>query len=158
MIESTTLDDGYGSGLSVDAAAAANLRKAGKWARFIGIVTMVFIGIGIVSLIAFGGTFFALFLGGGDAGAGMGAIMTPFLLIYVLLLAFFLYLTYLLYRFGVKAMATVDHGDAAALQEAFGSLGRLLKIYGILMIISLVFNVIGILGVVAGGLLGPSFD
>ncbi|CAH1000669.1 hypothetical protein LEM8419_01803 [Neolewinella maritima] len=149
MIGDTTLDSGYGSGLTVDGLAAANLRKAGKWARFLGIVTMVSIGIGVILLVLFGGTFLALALGSG--GEAVGGAMTGILIVYGVIFALFFYLTYLLYNFGAKAVATVDRGDTVAMAEAFASLSRLLKIFGIFTIIQLLFTAIAFIGIAVGG-------
>ena len=150
MIDST-LDSGYGSSLVIDPTAAANLRKAGKWARFVGIVSMVSIGLVVVLLVLFGGSFFALALGTQAGGAAGGMIM-GMVVLYGIFFAIVFYLTYLLYDFGAKALATVDRGDTMAMAESFASLGRLLKIFGILTIIQLIFTGIGVLSMVAGGM------
>lgn len=148
----TTLDGGYGGSLTIDSGTAANLRKAGKWARFIGIVTMVFIGLAVVAVVGFGSTFLAMAMGP-TLGTGGGGFITGILGFYVLMLAIFFYLTYLLYNFGAKAMEAVDQQDGVAMNSSFSSLSRLLKIYGVLMIIQLAFTVIWFVGVAfAGGL------
>ena len=157
MIGDTTLDGGYGSGLAVDNLAAANLRKAGKWARLIGIITMVSLSLGILFLLLFGGTFFAMALGTNSTAAGAGSFLSGVIFFYAVIFAILFYLTYLLYNFGAKAMVAVDRGDTVAMTDAFASLGRLLKIFGILTIINLLFTALGFLGVAAGGLATMNF-
>jgi hypothetical protein len=151
MIGETTLDDGYGAGLSLTTADSANLRKAGKWARFLGIVSMIFLGLFIVGLIGFGGTMMAM-MSGGEIGAGTGAA-TAGIVVYVAIFAFSFYLVYLLYKFGAEAVTAVDHGDGQAMSRSLASLGRMLKIYGIITVIYFAFFGIGlIVALVSGGL------
>ena len=155
--DTTTLDTGYGAnGLTLTTEATANLRKAGKWGRFIGIVYMCLIAAFILFFIVGGSTFFAMMGLGGPAGGGDGlgaGVFGFFLVIYGLVFAFTFYLMYLLYQFGNKAMAAVDSNDSAALVSSLGSLGRLCKITGILIIIYLAFMGLGLIfGLVGGGL------
>ena len=149
MIGTTTLDDGYGSGLSLTPTDAANLRKAGKWGRFLGIVSMVFIGLAILAFIGFGGTMLAMMTGGQIGGAGGAA--TAMVVFYVAAFGFGFYLVYLLYKFGAEAITAVDHGDGAAMTRSLASLGRMLKIYGIVTVIYFAFLGIGLLLALIGG-------
>ena len=153
MISSTTLDSDYGNGLTLSPTDTANLRKAGKWGRFLGIVSMVFCALAILLIIGFGGTMFAsLAILSPELGAGGGAV-TALIVFYVAILAFSFYITFLLYKFGSEAVAAVDSGDAAAMTRSFASLARLLKIYGIITIVYLgFFGLTFLLGLVGGGL------
>ncbi|PPK84601.1 hypothetical protein CLV84_3763 [Neolewinella xylanilytica] len=139
-----TLDDQYGNGAALPPEGSTNLRKAGKWGRFLGIVYMVSIGIGIGFIILFGGTAMTLAGMGSETGNPFASFMLPMLLFYGLFFAIMLYLAYLLYSFGAKAMLAVDQGDQTAMTASFGSLGRLFKILGILTIIQLAFMALSI--------------
>jgi hypothetical protein len=149
MLADNTLDNGYGSGLALSSEDAANLRKAGKWGRFLGIVSMIFLGLGIVAFLGFGSTMIAMMMGG-DAGMAGGA-MTGMIVFYVAMFAFSFYLVYLLYKFGAEAVTAVDQGDNQAMTRSFASLGRMLKIYGIIMVIYFGFLALGLLIAVIGG-------
>ena len=145
MYESTgSLDDHYASGPGLSPEGSQNLRKAGKWGRFLGIVYMVFIGIGIACMFFFGGTFLTMAGMGSDQGPNMTQVMLPLFLFYGVFFAIFLYLSYLLYSFGSKAMVAVDRGDETAVTDSFGSLGRLFKILGIVTIIQLAFTALSV--------------
>lgn len=140
------LDNSYGAGPSLSSADAANLRNAGKWARFIAIVAMVGIGIFLFTLIV-GGSSMAASMGLGD-GAGLGLVV---LLIYGALMVFMLYLMYLQYQFGNQAMQAVDRSDGSALSQSLAALGRYYKITGVIMVIYLGLLVVGILFAILGG-------
>ncbi len=146
---SPTLDADYGDGLSLTTNDTANLRKAGKWARFIAIFTMVMLGIIVLFLVLSGSTMLAM-MGMGDA-PGMGAALVPFLVFYGLMLAFAFYMMYLQYQFGANAMAAVDQGDRSAMSESLSALSKYYKIYGIILVIYLVLMGIGLLMAIIGG-------
>ncbi len=151
MLENDNLlDTGHHNGPRLPPEGAANLRKAGKWGRFIGLVSMVSVGLVVVMLFLFSGTFIGV-LSMSQPGLDIAAWMLPLIIIYGLLFAVFLYLAYLLYNFGNKAMEAVDHGSAQAITTSFASLGRLLKILGIFTIIQLAFYALWMLMMVVGG-------
>ena len=132
------LDTDYrGSAPLLPSEGSANLRKAGKWGRFLGIVSMVGVGLMIVMVLLLGGTLLSF---GGDQTGNIGQWMIPVVLLYGAMFAVMLYLSYLLYHFGAKAMTAVDTGSSADMTASFGSLGRLLKILGILTVIQLIFG------------------
>lgn len=148
MIGDTTLDGGYGAGLTLTSTDTANLRKAGKWGRFLGILSMVLIGLVILAFIGFGSTMIALMSGGQIGAGGIGTVMIG---CYLLLLGFTFYLTYLLYKFGAEAVIAVDNGDGLAMTRSLASLGRLFKIYGIMTVIYLAFIGLSLLFALIGG-------
>ncbi|WP_116108544.1 hypothetical protein [Lewinella sp. IMCC34191] len=148
MYESSpTLDDNYGSGASLSTQDAANLRKAGKWARFIAIFSMAALGLVLLGMIV-GGSTLLVSMGLGDgAGAGM---MVAFVF-YGAFILFALYMLYLQYKFGSQAMQAVDNHDGAAMSESLAALSRYYKIYGIIMLVYLALMTIGIVFAVIGG-------
>jgi hypothetical protein len=150
MIADTTLDSGYNVGLSLSSEDSANLRKAGKWGRFLGIVSMVALGLAILAFVGFGATLLATM--GFSEQAGMPAGVTTFLVIfYVAVFVFSFYMVYLLYKFGTAAIAAVDRHDQAAMTKSFASLGRMLKIYGIITVIYLGFMALSLVLTLVGG-------
>ena len=131
------LDNEYhGSGPLLPPEGSDHLRKAGKWGRFLGIVSMVTLGLMVVFVLLMGGTLLGI---GGSQSSNIAAWLLPIVILYGGMFALMLYLAYLLYQFGAKAMTAVDTGSEAAMTASFGSLGRLLKILGILTVIQLVF-------------------
>ena len=150
MIADTTLDSGYGGGLSLSTEDTANLRKAGKWGRFLGVVSMVFLGLAILAFIGFGATMLATM--GLNEQAGIPAGATTFLIIfYVAVFVFSFYMVYLLYKFGTAAIEAVDRHDQLAMTKSFASLGRMLKIYGIITVIYLGFMALSLVLALIGG-------
>ncbi len=148
MIGDTTLDGGYSTGLSLSPQDTANLRKAGKWGRFLGIISMVFLGLIILAFIGFGGTMVAMMSGGQFGGGGAA---TGLIVFYVALFAFSFYLVYLLYKFGAEAVIAVDNNDSVAMTKSLASLGRMLKIYGIITVIYFGIMGLGLLFAAIGG-------
>ncbi len=146
MIGESTLDSGYGSSLALSTTSAANLRKAGKWARFIGIFGLVIMGLTVIGLLFFGGTLLSLDSAGGGLGAGL------MLLFYLPFVALGVYLVYLQYNFGSKAMEAVDNQSPQSMEVALASLSRYYKISGILLMVYLVLMVLGLIGMVIGGM------
>ena len=143
---SSPLDDNYGNGTSLSSNDAANLRNAGKWARFIAIFSMVGLGIVLVGLLVGGSTVLAT-LGIGEAGgAAVGMMIT-----YGLAILFGVYMTYLQYQFGNQAMQAVDRQDAGAMSDSLAALSRYYKIYGVIMAIYLGMVGIGLIFAVVGG-------
>ena len=149
MIGDATLDGGYGTGLNLSSEDTANLRKAGKWGRFLGIISMVFLGLIILAFIGFGSTMVAM-MSGGQFGGGGGAA-TGLIVFYVALFAFSFYLVYLLYKFGAEAVTAVDNHDSVAMTKSLASLGRMLKIYGIITVIYFGMMGLGLLFAAIGG-------
>ncbi|NJB87066.1 hypothetical protein GGR26_002843 [Lewinella marina] len=150
MLEnSTPLDREYGRGPELLPQGAANLRKAGKWGRFLGVLSMAGIGFFLVVMVLFGGTFMAV--SGLGAATGGGGFMTGVLVIYALVFLFLFYLSYLLYQFGSEAVAAVDNGSPQSVTDAFGALARLFKLYGILAIFYLGSTVLAFLSMLFTG-------
>ncbi|MCP9237004.1 hypothetical protein [Lewinella sp. JB7] len=145
----STLDGDYSAELSLTRQDAANLRKAGKWGRFLGIVSMVFVGIFLILVVGFGGTMMTVF--GLGAPEGTGVMMTIVLAFYAGILLLLFYLSYLLYKFGAEAVTAVDHTDARAVAGSLAALARLFKLYGILTIVYLAFTGVSLLTMLAAG-------
>lgn len=144
MLDNTTLDAGYHGGLIIEGNAAANLRKAGKWARFTGITLIIFTAISLLSFAFTGASMFDQ--PGLEAFSAFGVPL--FILLFALTL-FSLYLYYLIFDFGRKAMQAVDNKDQLAMQSSFASLSSFYTIVGVLIMIYLVL--VGIVMVIGIG-------
>ncbi len=147
------------SDLSLSLESVRHLRTAGKWGRFISIVGIVLIAIGLFFILLG-----AVFSGGmgigsllGDAGgmsAGFGAgLMAVYFLIYAALLGVGLYMYILLYRFSTNAIRVADVGDQQAIAPAFAALAKMMTIGGVIFVIYLsfigLFLIFGLIGGVA---------
>lgn len=130
-----TLDDGIGRvGLTLSMADKENLRSAGKWGRFLAIVTFVFLGLGLIGALFAGGTMMSV-MTGSDMG-GFGALS---MVLYLLAFVFYGVIAYLVYEFSTKAIRAVDNDDQTAMTASFRALKRLYAIFGILTVITLGF-------------------
>lgn len=154
--DSGTIDSGMiaGGGMTLTDADMRNLRTAGKWARFMAILSLALMALLVLGLL-FGGSSLILAGLGGGADDELGTIMAGagvmVLFIYGLFILFAVYLYYLLYQFGSKAVRAVDSGDHAAMSEALAAQSRLYKIIGILTAVYLVLLAIGLIGGIVAG-------
>ncbi len=145
-----------GSGFALSSADQTNLRTAGKWARFLAIIGLVSMALVVLMMLFGGGTMMALMMGGGmgaspyDTGAAVGAGAFMFIF-YGIFIAAGIYLYWLLYQFGDKAMKAVDSGNTALMSESLAAQSKMYKIIGILAAIYLGFLALAILFAVIGG-------
>ncbi|RKO70867.1 hypothetical protein D7322_14415 [Sphingobacterium puteale] len=135
--------------IKLSPAGLSFLASAAKWANFLAIVCFIFIGISAITMISliFGAS--ALSLGQGEY-VSAGTIST-FGVLYLLLLAFSCLPIYYLYNFGSKARKAIENRDSIQLELCLDALKKHYKFIGIIVIITIGFNFLGlILGVVLG--------
>lgn len=145
------LDSGYGEQLSLGPSELSSLRKAGKWGRFISIVGLVMIALGVIVMFIGGGA--SLFLGASGGFNGAGSFVAMMLIIYGIMFGVTIYLNVLLLQFSNSALRAVDMGSTSAVGSAFNSLAKLFNIVGILLIIYLAFVALFMLLGVGGALM-----
>ncbi|MDF2476056.1 MAG: hypothetical protein K0S24_1539 [Sphingobacterium sp.] len=135
--------------IKLSPAGLSFLASAAKWANFLAIVCFIFIGISAITMISliFGAS--ALSLGQGEfVTAGT---LSTFGVLYLLLLAFSCLPIFYLYNFGSKAKKAIENRDSIQLELCFDALKKHYKFIGIIVIITIGFNLLGlILGVVLG--------
>lgn len=115
--------------------ASEYLMSASKWARFLAITGLVFVGI--LVLIALGILIFAskfldsspVFQNFGGAAGGI------FALLYLTIAALFFFPTWNLLNFASKAISYLSNKGTESLTESFKSLKACFRFYGILTII-----------------------
>ena len=133
---------------SLSETATLRLLSAARWARIYGLILCVFSGLGIamllISLTAVAS--FATMMGGRE----IGLIYLGFVL-YLVMLAFMLYLNFQLVIFGRDIKTAINAGDDQYMENGFARLTRYFKIISILMIS---FVVVGIILGVAMALIG----
>jgi hypothetical protein len=127
------------------------LNEGAGWAKFLGIAG--FIGCGFILILAFFiSTIFSM------AGrmspnpnpalqSGMGAFVG---VIYGLMALLYFFPSLYVYQFGVNAKKGILIRDSADITLGISKLKSFLKFWGVLMIISLAFGVLGIIGLIAG--------
>ncbi|MFT5997670.1 MAG: hypothetical protein ACI81P_000115 [Neolewinella sp.] len=131
-----TIDSGLATnGVQLSSTDLSNLRTAGKWGRFIAIVTLVSIGLMVLGMLSFGGVILAAL---GPELEGMGAAGGTFILvIYAAIFALYIYPIVMLYKFSTNAIKAADGGNSVAASDAFTSLKSMFKFMGILLAIVL---------------------
>lgn len=135
--------------IKLSPAGLSFLASAAKWANFLAIVCFIFIGISAITMISliFGAS--ALSLGQGEfVTAGT---LSTFGVLYLLLLAFSCLPIFYLYNFGSKAKKAIENRDSIQLELCFDALKKHYKFIGIIVIITIGFNLLGLMiGVVLG--------
>jgi hypothetical protein len=144
----TFYEDNTPLGLRITPPAAAYLREAARWGKFLAIVG--FVVIGFVGLMAiFAGAFMGAMMDGAEGGVGF--FSSGFLTVFYLLIALLYFFPVLyLYRFASKVQQGLNLQSEAEVNEAFKNLKSLLKFIGVLTIVMLAFNALGILAMLLG--------
>lgn len=145
-----TLDGGMTpGGIHLGPEDYSNLRTAGKWGRFLGLVGLISTGLALVALVLFGGTMLAFM--SDDVGGGEAVFGTGILFVYGLFFVLFLYPYWMLYQFSTKILTAVDTGNQSAATQAFASLKSMMKFIGIITAIVLaLYAVIIVISIVGG--------
>ncbi|HRE52801.1 MAG TPA: DUF5362 family protein [Flavitalea sp.] len=130
--------------LHYDQESAGYFEQSAKWARFIAIVGFVFCGLFAVASF-FMGSIFSSMPEMSGVGMGMlgGGAVTAFYLIFALI-GFFpcLYL----YRFATQLQEAIKANDMAKMNYALKNLKSYFKFIGILLIVTLAFYAVAIIG------------
>jgi len=125
------------------------LNEGAGWAKFLGIAG--FIGCGFILLLAFSISTILNMAGRVSPNpalqSGMGAFVG---IIYGLMALLYFFPSLYVYQFGVNAKKGILIRDSADITLGIGKLKSFLKFWGVLMIISLAFCVLGIIGLIAG--------
>jgi hypothetical protein len=134
--------------LSVDPAGKAHLTEASKWARFLAIVGMVFLGLMVVFGL-FMATMVSSTMGQFGSPGYSASIFSAFgpsiAIIYIIFAVIGFFPLLFLLRFANKTRAALAGNDQEALNTAFQNLKAYLRFIGILVIIWLALFVIGML-------------
>ena len=144
---------GFGKGifgnLEVDQNSKNNLAEAGKWAKFLGIIGMIFLVLGLL------------------AGIGMAFMAPQFFgdipelqkfpypgvamsLIYLIPTLLFVYPTWTLLQFGSNVRSGIKNNNQVQFNKGLSYLKSSLKFTGILTLVIIALYIIGIAAMVAG--------
>ena len=142
------LDSGLSTGvITLSGQDLQHLRTAGKWARFFAIVSLVFIALGVLFMLFFGGTMLA-FMDPSVTGAIGGTMM---LVTYGLVFALYIYPLVKLYQFGSKAVQAVDSNNQILASESIDALKSGFKFIGIFTAVVLgIYALIFVIGIIGG--------
>lgn len=128
-------------------ASKAYLSEAARWARFLGIVGFIFIGLFVIMAL-FMGSMFSSMPGMEGAGALGGGFITA---IYLVFAAIYFFPTLYLYRFGTRTKVALANYDTDGLTDGLGNLKSTFKFMGILTIIMLgLYGLLFLIGIFAG--------
>jgi hypothetical protein len=167
------------AGTHLSAADADNLGRSAKWARFLGIVGFIMVGL-MVLLGIFGGSMMARMMSmqsrmqqvqmeqyqGMEGMEGLeqmqnmqesmaGAATTFFMVIILICALLYFFPSLFCYRFGTRTLKALSGGtfDAAAFSAGMDNLRKLFTFVGILTIILLCIYLICFLVMLAGGMM-----
>lgn len=133
--------------LVIDAASAGNVKESAMWAKFLGVIGFIYSGL-ISVLAVFMGYFFKQMIPGpmpATRETALGGIVIGAIYFFMAVIIFFLSLY--LFRFGAKAQAALKGNDQENLAEALKSLKFYFRFIGVVTVISLVFSVLGVIGI-----------
>lgn len=137
--------------LQLDQPSTAYLGEAAKWARFLAVMGFIFCALFIIFAL-FAGTIMGAMSAAG--GGGMSSMFgTGFLTaIYLALAVVYFFPCLYLFRFASQMQEAIRDHDQNKLQGSFRSLKSCFRFLGILIIITLCFYVVAIIGGVIVGL------
>lgn len=132
--------------LTIDPVTKEHLSETAKWARFLAIIGMVFLVVGII--FGLSGIWFTSLvnpMGGGDMGASPTPALGVFMAVYMFVIAviWFFPLLYL-YRFAARMRTALNGNDQQALNTSFQNLKMCIRFVGIVTIIALALTVLGV--------------
>lgn len=141
--------------LSIDSTTKAHLGEAAKWARFLAIVGMVFLGLAVIGIL-----FFAVYLTSmSNSSDNESGISNTFFnsgfgvgiaLIYILLIGLWFFPLLFLLRFANKMKVALAGNDQQALHISVQNLKMSFRFVGIITIIILALYALGIVFGIAG--------
>lgn len=143
-------------GLFLTETAQYYLQQTAKWAKFLSI--MGFIGSGIMVLLGlFFGTFMTAMSRFQPNSNAISSVMGGFMgFFYILIGAFYFFLSFYLYQFADRVKIGVQFQDSLQIEGGFGRLKSLFKITGIITIVCLVLYALIIIGVIIAAVVGYS--
>lgn len=141
----STLDNNMGTELELSGEIKGYLKEAAKWAKFLGIVGFVYLGLIIIMLVGFG-SFLSMFAGGADMGGGDSTAVSIGVFFYVALIFVMIFFpSYFSYLFGTKMQAALENESNTEITESFKNLKSNYKFWGILTLINIILSIISML-------------
>ena len=139
--------------LSIDPVTKAHLGETTRWARFLAIVGMVLLALGVVGVIFFAtymSSFNAMGNSYGTTGYPFAGFGITFALFYIIILAVWFFPLLFLLRFANRMRVALNGNDQQALNVAFQNLKITFRFVGIVTIIVLALYAIMIIFALIG--------
>jgi len=133
-------------------SAVFYLSEARKWAKFIAIISFIGIGILVISGIVMGLVMDTLTSAAGQAPLPFSGSI--FMILYLIVAVIYFFPVYYLFRFSEAMGNALASGSEDVLTSAFQYLKSHYKYIGILIIVSMAFMVLIIIGAVLAGIFG----
>ena len=142
-METTETPQEHKKELKIDAYIQNKLESTGKWAKFLSMVGVVFIGILVLAMLI-------LIIAGNFTG--FDEYSTPaIILVYLVLAGFYFFPVYYLFKFSFYLKRALESHDQKELYRSFSNLKTHYNIIGVIMAAALVFYVVAvIIGIFAG--------
>ncbi|MGB2128072.1 MAG: hypothetical protein ACPHXR_01215 [Flavicella sp.] len=116
--------------LQLNDQVKAYFQEIGKWARFLGIVG--YIGIGLLLVVSFAVPYFISFLGASELSQIPPSTLAT---VYFILAGVYFFPVNYLYKFGVKIKSSMAHADEISFEEAVKNLKSHYKFIGVFTLI-----------------------
>ena len=140
--------------LIIDSAAGMHLKETAMWAKYLGISGIVMsafiVLLAVVSGFILGG-FYGRYRVGGDTGMMVGGSVA---VVYLVMAAVLFIMSIQLLRFAKKMQVAFKTTDQENLSSAFQHLKIYFRIAGVISIITLVFSVLGVIGLLMTAAIG----
>lgn len=142
----STLDGNMGTELELSGEVKGYLKEAAKWAKFLGIVGFVYLGLIIIMLVGFG-SIFSMFAGNANMGGGDESTATyiGMFFYFALIFAMIFFPSYFSYLFGSKMQTALENESNTDIAESFKNLKSNYKFWGILTLINIIISILSIL-------------
>lgn len=131
--------------LSIDPVTKEHLSETAKWARFLSVLGMVFLVVGII--FGLSGIWFTTLMDpmADEMGPSPSPAMGVFFAVYMFVIAviWFFPLLYL-FRFASRMRTALNGNDQQALNTSFQNLKMCIRFVGIVTIIALALTILGI--------------
>jgi uncharacterized membrane protein (UPF0182 family) len=137
--------------LSIEPVTKAHLTEASKWAKFLAIVGMIFLGFIVIAGLVLATTFSSMNQFSTPGYSSPFSVFGPSIaIVYIIFAVIGFFPLLFLLRFANKTKMALAGNDQDALNMAFQNLKAYLRYIGILIIIWLALFVIGMLFTVIG--------
>lgn len=146
-MEENLIDEQFGSEqIGLDSLAIIHLGSIVKWSKFLSIFGFVIIGL--IALVGIGMLF------GAGTALGLGSEGIWLAVLYLLIMVFYIYPTYNLFKFSSHGRTAIDNNDSQGITLAFEHLKKTFAFFGYLMVIMLAIYALAIVA----GVLGAAFS
>jgi hypothetical protein len=128
------------------------LAEIRKWAKFIAIISFIGMGMLVISGLVMGLVFDSLTSAAGQSAMPFSG--SVFMVIYLAMAVIYFFPVYFLFRFSVDMGNALASGSEEVMTSAFGYLKSHYRYIGILIIVSMAFGILAMIGAALAGIFG----